>query len=90
MNNLGMRYEHGQGCEQNKNKALECYRRSAQLGYYGAMLNLGIGYERGHCNLTINLNTARMWYMKAAAQGCKISKENLDRLNGVSPILPCN
>jgi hypothetical protein len=31
-----------------------------------------------------------MWYMKAAAQGCKISKENLDRLNGVSPILPCN
>lgn len=90
MNNLGMRYEHGQGCEQNVKKALECYRKSAQLGYYGAMLNLGIGYERGHCNLTINLNTARMWYMKAAAQGCKISKENLDRLNGVSPILPCN
>ena len=86
MNNLGMRYEHGQGCEQNKNKALECYRKSAQLGYYGAMLNLGICYERGQCNLTSNLSTARMWYMKAAAQGCKISKENLVRLDDVFEI----
>ena len=61
-------------------KALELYEKSAQLGNSIAMFNLGACYEES-AGVTKDLNTAREWYTKAAAQGCAKAQAEIDLLN---------
>jgi len=73
----------GEGCDQNKTKAVEWYEKSAHLGYSGAMSNLGICYEDGD-GVTKDVNQAREWYTKAAAQGHADAQTQLDSLNAAN------
>ena len=70
----------GEGCDQNKTKAVEWYEKSANSGYSAAMFNLGICYEYGR-GVTKDVNQAREWYTKAVAQGQAMAQTSLDRLN---------
>mgnify|MGYP000600443555 CR=1 FL=1 len=47
MTNLGYCYEVGIGVEENPQKAVEIYRRAADLDYDVAQCNLGYCYEAG-------------------------------------------
>jgi len=56
------------------------YEKSAHLGHNTAMYNLGTCYEGGR-GVTKDLNQARDWYTKAAAQGYYANAQpQLDRL----------
>ena len=50
------------------------------LGYTSAMWNVGNFYEIG-IGVTKDLNKAKEWYTKAAAQGNVRAQEKLDTLN---------
>ena len=80
MNNLGVRYEKGQGCDRNLTKAAEWFEKSANLGCSAAMFNLGIYYKNGQ-GVTKDVNQAREWYTKAVAQGHAKAQTKLDQLN---------
>ena len=45
-----------------------------------AMYNVGVCYECGR-GVTLDVNKAREWYAKAAAQGNELAQAALDRLN---------
>ena len=81
MFNLGYCYDQGEGTDENKTKAFELYEKSANLGCCIAMKNVGVFYEDGLGGVTKNLNKAKEWYTKAAAQGDKAAQTNLDELN---------
>ena len=49
-------------------KAVEWYEKSANLGFSTAMFNCGNCYKVGR-GVTKDVNQAREWYTKAAAQG---------------------
>ena len=74
-------YRYGWGCDQNDNKAVEWFEKSASLGYSEAMDYLGNIYRFGRSGVTIDLNKARDWYTKAAAQGRVTAQEALDALD---------
>ena len=61
-------------------KAVEWYEKSANLGHSNAMYNYGVCYKNGW-GVTKDVNQAREWYTKAAAQGDAKAKTKLDRLN---------
>ena len=61
-------------------KAVELYEKSAQLGDSNAMCYLGNCYEEGD-GVTKDLNKAREWYTKAAAQGSEKAKTELAALD---------
>ena len=73
----------GQGCDQNRTKAVELYEKSATSGYSVAMYNCGICYEKGR-GVTKDLNKAREWYTKAVAQGDAKAQAELDSLNAAN------
>jgi TPR repeat protein len=60
---------------------LEWYEKSAKAGYCHAMNNVGVCYKRGKGGVTIDLNKAREWYTKSAAQGSTRAQTALDKLN---------
>jgi len=78
---LGACYDNGEGCDQNQTKAVELYEKSATLGYSDAMCNIGACYEQGNGGVTKDVNQAREWYTKAAAQGDAEAQTKLDSLN---------
>ena len=45
------------------------------------MNNVGVCYKRGKGGVTIDLNKAREWYTKSAAQGSTRAQTALDKLN---------
>jgi len=61
MNQVGNMYFAGSGCEQNKAKAIEWYKKAAELGNELALLNLGSYYEKTDVDLSLN-------YFKQAEQ----------------------
>ena len=69
MSNLGYCYSQGEGTDVNKTKAFELYEKSANLGFCTAMCNVGNYYKKGWGGVAKDLNRAREWYTKAAAQG---------------------
>jgi hypothetical protein len=81
MSNLGYCYRNGEGCDPNQTKAAELYEKSANLGLSAAMFNLGNCYINGKRGVTKDVNQAREWYTKAAAQGYANAQTALDRLN---------
>ena len=65
MNNLGVCYEKGIGCEIDESLAIHWYKKAAELGDTTAMANLGYCYEKG-IGCEIDLNLAFYWYKKSA------------------------
>ena len=78
---LGYCYSKGIGTDKNKTKAFTWYEKSANLGCCHAMINVGRYYKNGLGGVTEDLNTAREWYTKAAAQGFTDAQTRLDKLN---------
>ena len=89
MATLGKRYFNGDGVEQDKKKAVELYKRAAELGNVRAMCNLGECYERGE-GVPKNMSEAFRLYRQAADLGNAFAMSNLgvcyDR--GIEGVLP--
>jgi TPR repeat protein len=72
-NHLGEMYYHGEGVEQDFERAVAEYRRAAEEegeegGHAGAQSSLGFCYEQGQ-GVEKDYVQARAWYKKAALQG---------------------
>lgn len=65
---LGWCYEKGTGTKQNVNKAIRCYRKSAEEGFCPAQVYIAKYYEEGIIVSQDNIKAFR-WYKKAAEQG---------------------
>ena len=88
-NFVGIAYQAGKGVEANMTKAVEWLRKGAELGdpyaqvNYGDMLVKGVYDDRYWPVITIlpkNIEEARFWWRKAAAQGDKRAKDRLQTL----------
>jgi len=77
---VGDCYYYGRGVEKNQVRAVEYYRKAADLGLASAQYNLGFCYEHGYGILHSRRN-AIYWYTKASEQGNKGAAEALERLN---------
>ena len=67
-NNLGVRYEKGQGVEQDFKEAFKWYQKSADQGQATAQFNLGMSYASGQ-GVEKDSKEAVKWFQKAADQG---------------------
>ena len=68
MYELGLCYVHGEGTEQDIDKAVECFNDAAHRGVPEAQYELGVCYRRGE-GVEQDIKTALYWYEKAADQG---------------------
>lgn len=66
--NLGVRYAQGDGVPQNWARAVECYRKAADMGLAESQVNLGMCYAEGK-GIAQDYTEALRWFRKAAAQG---------------------
>lgn len=73
---LGQLYEFGKGVEQNYQKALEWYTRSAEAGLSKAEYSIGLLYEQGR-GVAENYTMAAAWYQKAAEKNDPWALNNL-------------
>jgi len=77
MYNLGSYYFDGSyGFTQDYDKALELYRRSAELGYAGAYCSIGSAYYNGE-GVEVDKKKAEHYYELAAIEGHVIARVNL-------------
>lgn len=65
---MGKRFANGDGVETNVVKAVQCYRRAAELGLADAQYVLGLCYDVGNC-VENDAAEAAKWHRKAAEQG---------------------
>ncbi len=70
--------------EGNYAKAVEFFRKAAELKNKDAQYWLGVCCENGQ-GVEIDLDQAQEWYQKAADQGHEKAKENLEKLKKLSP-----
>lgn len=77
LNFLGSAYYWGDGVEQDRVKAAECYLRSAELGNPETQYKIATMYETGD-GVEQDLDKAMLWYQQAAEQGWQAA---IDRLN---------
>ncbi len=68
--NLGSAYFSGDGVEQDLPKAIEYFRKAAELGHGHAQFNLGLCYMNGS-GVEQSDQEAALWLKKAADQGIK-------------------
>lgn len=73
---LGLRYETGNGIEQDPKKAAEWYLLSAQNGYPEAQNSIGNGYLNGY-GVEVDNSEAVRWYLSAATQGNGDAQNNM-------------
>ena len=78
-NQMGDRYLHGRGVEQDYAKAMEWYRKAADHGSADAQFNIGFLYQSGW-GVAEDVEQAKVWYQKAADQGDAFAKAALQRL----------
>jgi len=78
-NNVGLNYQNGRGIEQNYQKAMEFYRKGADLGYHYAIGNVGYMYNKGF-GVEQDYSEAKRWYLKAARLGNIFSQLQLGYL----------
>jgi len=64
MNSLAIYYIKGIGMPEDKNKGLELYTKSAEIGWCGAMYNLGIEYLSGNI-VEKDVNKACSWIVRS-------------------------
>jgi hypothetical protein len=77
MRNIGHLYRWGQGVEQDIHKALDWYRRAAELGFSRAQANLAAIYLQGEDGVKVNYDEAYKWFAAAAIQGHAVAQYNL-------------
>ena len=68
--NRGSAYLTGEGVEKDAAKAIECFMKSAELGYPQAQFNLGLCYMNG-TGVEQSDKDAAKWFKHAAEQGLK-------------------
>lgn len=76
LNFLGSAYYWGDGVEEDRVKAAECYLRSAELGNPETQYKIATCYESG-IGVKKDLDKALYWYQQAAEQGWQVA---IDRL----------
>ena len=77
--NLGVIYDEGLGVPKNAAKAMEWYRKAAELGNAEAQFNLGGVYRDGK-GVPKDAAKAAEWFQKAAAQGLAEAQYWLGRM----------
>ena len=82
-NNLGFMYEKGRGVEQSDMEAVKWYRKSAEQGHATAQKNLAWMYREGRGVERSNAEAIK-WYRKAEQNGCKLSDNERNFMNGVT------
>ena len=65
MDNLGWCYKNGFGIKADVEQAAEWFKKSAELGYVDAMVDLGEYYQA----TLVDFEKSKMWYLKAAELG---------------------
>lgn len=75
--NIGHLYRWGQGVEKDIDKAMQWYRRAAELGFSRAQANLAAIYLQGEEGVTVNYDEAHKWFAAAAIQGHAVAQYNL-------------
>ena len=79
MTSLALMYDHGDGVEQDYEKAFEYYTLAAEQGEGKAFNNLGDMYENGH-GMEQDYEKAAEYYRKAAEMGIVEAEEALKRV----------
>ena len=74
--NLAIRYEEGEGVNENDYEAVKWYRKAAEQGHAEAQCSLGDHYYTGE-GVPKDYNEAVKWYRKAAEQGDAEAMNNL-------------
>ena len=82
-NNLGWMYENGRGVEKSNTEAVKWYRKSAEQGHATAQKNLAWMYREGRGVERSNAEAIK-WYRKAEQNGCKLSDNERNFMNGVT------
>ena len=75
-NNLGVRYDNGEGVPEDDAEAENWYRKAAEQGHALAQNNLGFMYSRGEGVPEDDAEAVR-WYRQAAEQGHVSAQYNL-------------
>jgi hypothetical protein len=75
-NNLGVKYDNGQGVPKDYAEAVKWYRMAAEQGNTIAQVNLGGMYGKGH-GVPKDLVQAHVWWNIAGANGNEDAKKNL-------------
>ncbi len=78
-NKLGEKYQNGKGVEQDQQKAVEFYRKGAELGNPYAMGNTGFMYEKGF-GVDQDYGEAVRWYEQGANLENRFSQAKLGYL----------
>jgi TPR repeat protein len=76
---LGSCYLNSVGVKRDQAKAVDCFRKAAELGDADAMQSLGWCYANG-VGVAKDFMTAVEWVRKAADSGSTEAKESLKRL----------
>ena len=71
-----MRYENGQGIQQDDAQAMSWYRKAADQGDAAAQFNLGLSFEKGE-GIAQDDAEAASWYRKSAGKGETWAQFNL-------------
>ena len=87
--NLAAAYAAGRGVPRNDAKAVEWFTRAAENGLAESQFSLGVVYEDGMGAVKPDLDAARKWFSRAAAQGDPQSVARLavlaERLGAATP-----
>jgi TPR repeat protein len=73
-----IQYAKGDGVDQDRQKAAECMRKSAELGYAVAQNDLGVYYAKG-LGVPQDYIEAAKWYRKAAENGDPLGQYSMGR-----------
>ena len=87
-NDIGCMYSTGNEVSQDHTKALNWFRRAAELGDAESQFHLGGMYKYGTGGLPQNRVEAEKWYRKAAEQGHANSQFELGRMYDLEGGLP--
>ena len=68
MNRLGVRYENGEGVQQDYSEALKWFKKAAEAGNGKALRNVGRMYHYGN-GVDQDKDKAMEWYKRAAEKG---------------------
>lgn len=89
-NNMGVRYEHGEGVARDYRRAMVWFLLSAKHNYNTACKNIGVMYEKG-LGMESNERKAKKWYIRALRPGkreetlewlCRVSRLKMNGKSG--------
>lgn len=83
---LGYLYFYGKGVQKDIIKAIQLFKKSADLGYAVAEYNLGIIYQSGTEVTNKNIDYAVYWLTRAEEQGYQPASNALSNLNSNNKI----